>query len=258
MSIVAKNVIMPGKYNNYLVGGNLCNAFAIGEIGSMDDFFIVASEPSIESYYPMITANILDSEGNVLFRLVKNMLLINPGHCSKIVGDHVGYEIHDSANTLIFRISTKFEYNESLKDKLFITTIGGNFYNKAKELVFRATSGTEEESIESFCKHALGFSGGLGIVQNYSKAEMDIVKLALLSKGSIHQHLTGEFLKKEIDFEGKYIHDAVMRNCRITIREGDFSFGNNLEISGCTINMIERAGRVLEFIKVVEKGNKPS
>ena len=61
MSTLIRNVMNPGKYNNYLIGGNLCNAFALGEIGSLDDFFIVGAEPDDESNYPLITANILVS-----------------------------------------------------------------------------------------------------------------------------------------------------------------------------------------------------
>jgi hypothetical protein len=80
---------MPGRFNNYLIAGNICNAFALGEIGSKDDFFLLGAEPEDESNYPLLTGNILDSDGNVLFRLVRNVLGINPGHCSKIFGDHV-------------------------------------------------------------------------------------------------------------------------------------------------------------------------
>jgi hypothetical protein len=255
MSLYVKNVVMPGEYNNYLIGGNLCNAFAVGEIGAVDDFFMVGTEPSDESSYPIITGNILDSEGNVLFRLVRNTLHINPGQCSKIVGDILGYEIHDSAGKMIFRISTKYEYSERLKRECFVTTIDGNFYDKAKQLVFSATSGSDAERIEAVGKCALGFSGGFGIVQNYSKDEMDIVRIALLSKGSIHQRLTGEYIEKEIDFEGKYIQQARLIKCRITITEGNFFQGSNNEIGNCSINFLEKAGRIYNFVKLIDKGN---
>ena len=82
-----RNSIMAGKDNNYLVGGNIVGAFVVGEVGSADDFFLVGVEPEQESNYPLLTGNILDSEGNVLFRLVRNVLMLNPGHCSKILGD---------------------------------------------------------------------------------------------------------------------------------------------------------------------------
>lgn len=109
MSILIKNRFMLGQFNNYLIAGNVCNAFALGELGSQDDFFLVGAEPEEESSYPLLTGNILDSEGKVLFRLVRNVLFLNPGHCSRILGDHVGYEIHDSSGVPILKVRTLFE-----------------------------------------------------------------------------------------------------------------------------------------------------
>jgi len=34
MTVLVKNQFMPGKFNNYLIAGNVCNAFVIGELGS--------------------------------------------------------------------------------------------------------------------------------------------------------------------------------------------------------------------------------
>lgn len=106
---LVRNVFMQGRYNNYLVGGNVCNAFALGDLGSPEDFFLVGAEPFDESNYPLLTGNILDSDGKVLCRLVRNMLVVNPGHCSKILGDHIGYEIHDGNGNLIFKVATRFQ-----------------------------------------------------------------------------------------------------------------------------------------------------
>jgi len=54
-STLVRNVLVQGKYNNYLVGGNICNAFALGDLGSTDDFFLVGAEPLDESNYPLLT-----------------------------------------------------------------------------------------------------------------------------------------------------------------------------------------------------------
>lgn len=129
-NLLISNTFQLGKYNNYLIGGNICNAFAIGELGSLDDFFLLGIEPDIESNYPILTGNILDSEGNVLFRLVQNTVVINPGHCSKILGNHVGYEIHDSNGQLTFKVSTMYERLPNSQEEGFVTTISGNFYDK--------------------------------------------------------------------------------------------------------------------------------
>src|SRR4051812_19105762 len=86
-----------GEFHRYVIGGNGCGVFALGKIGASDDFFLVGAEPDEEAAsYPLLTGNFLDGQGNVLFRLVRNVLSINPGHCSKILSDRIGYEIHDA------------------------------------------------------------------------------------------------------------------------------------------------------------------
>ncbi len=256
MGQLVRNIVVPGKYNNYLLGGNLCNAFAMGEIGASDEFFLVGCEPSTESLYPLLTGNIMDSEGKVLFRLVRNILQINPGNCSKILGDHIGYEIHDSSGKMIFKISTKYEYNDALKDHCFISTIDGNFFDKSGKLLFQATSGSEKEALTSFGKHALGFSDGFGLVQNYSKDEIEVARIALSSQGTIHQKLTGEHNDRQIDLDGKYIQEAKLIRCQLTIRDGNFYLGSNNTIRECQIKFTERARTVYQFSKLIEKGNK--
>ena len=104
MTFMRRNLLMPGRFNNYLVGGNLCNAFTVGSLGAADDFYLIAAEPSEESSYPLLTGNIIDSEGNLLCRLVRNVLTLNPGDCSKLLGDAIGYEIHDAAGQFVFPV----------------------------------------------------------------------------------------------------------------------------------------------------------
>jgi hypothetical protein len=78
MAILVSNLINPGRFNNYLIGGNLTNAFCVGALGSTDDFFMIGAEPADESSYPLLTANVLDSEGQLLFRLVRNVITFQP------------------------------------------------------------------------------------------------------------------------------------------------------------------------------------
>jgi len=206
MTTLVGNIFQPGKDNNYLVGGNLCNAFALGELGSQDDFFLIGAEPEGETNYPLLTGNILDSDGKVLFRLVRNTMVINPGHCHKILGNHIGYEIHDSDGKLIFKVSTKFEKVSRLDEECFVTTISGNFFNKDGELVFRASSGGEYERIESKVKSIFGFPGGF--LQGYSEDEIKQAEIALLSKGAIHRVLSGSFSKESVLLDGALISNA--------------------------------------------------
>jgi hypothetical protein len=106
------STIIPGKYNNYFIAGNITNAFVLGEIGNMNDFFLIGSEPVGESSYPLLSGNILDSEGKRLFTLERNEITINPGHCSKIIGNSTEYEIHDFKDTLILKVWNCFRYDK--------------------------------------------------------------------------------------------------------------------------------------------------
>ena len=219
VAILANNLIQPGPYNNYVLAGNLCNAFALGSIGAADDFFLVGAEPPDESSYPLLTGTLLDSEGNVLFRLIRNSLTINPGHCSKIVGDHVGYEIHDSAGELVFKVETRFTQPQGFDEECWVTTLAGTFYDRLGNVVFRAHSG-EEEHLEAHGKGAFGFSGGFGIVMGLTEPEVEVARVALMTQGSVHEVIKGELKDVAFDLDGKAIIDATVTNCTINISTG--------------------------------------
>lgn len=221
-STLAGNIIMQGKYNNYLVGGNICNAFALGNLGSAEDFFLIGAESPDESNYPLLTGNILDSEGNLLFRLVRNMLVINPGHCSKILSNQIGYEIHDGNNKLIFKVATSFERLPNTDEECFVTTITANFYDKNGELVFKALSGDEDERIESNVKSVFGFSNGFGIVQGLDENELNIAYTMLSSGGAIHKVMSGLIADQEISLDGVALLNAQVNNCKINVTSGEF------------------------------------
>lgn len=257
MSTLIRSSFMPGRYNNYLIGGNLCNAFALGEIGSMEEFFMIGSEPTDESNYPMITANILDSEGNVLFRLVKNVLVFNPGHCSKILGNHIGYEIHDSEGNMVFKISTKFEEIPQLQDFCYITTIEAKFFNKKGEMVFLATGGGQNERIEAKCKSAIGFSGGFGLVMDYSEEELEMVRISLSTMGELNERITGNHTGKKIHLDGKFVKNATLSDCEIIIEDGSFLLGENCTITSCSFNFMGKAGNIFNLVKQLEQQGKP-
>lgn len=220
-NIIGGNVIMPGKYNNYFVGGNICNAFALGELGSDDDFFLIGAEPPDESSYPLLTGNIFDSEGNLLFRLVRNVLVINPGHCSKIISDHIGYEIHDGNGNFIFKISTVFgKLGNNVES--YVTTFSANFYNNKGEVVFKAGSGGENDYIEASTKAVFGFSGSFGLVQGFDKNELDIASLMLSTGGSINKVISGNIYNKEVSLDGVALINAIVDKCNINISTGEF------------------------------------
>lgn len=253
-SLLVQNVLMQGRFNNYLIGGNVRNAFTLGDLGSTDDFFLVGAEPFGESNYPSLTGNILDSEGNILFRLVQNMLVINPGHCSKILSDHVGYEIHDGNGQLIFKVATRFEKLPHGGDECFVTTISANFYDRTGRLVFKAHSGDKDERIESSVKSAFGFSGGFGLVQGLDNDEISIARAMLSTGGAIHRILTGSIAGKDVSLDGAAVLNAQIDNCTVQVSTGEFiilgkdnSFTNcNFAFTGAAENIRQLVTRLAE------------
>ncbi len=251
MTTMVGNVIIPGRFNNYLIAGNVCNAFALGELGSSDDFFLVGAEPPDESPYPLLSGNILDTEGHLLFRLVRNLLVLNPGHCSKTIGDLLGYEIHDSAGKMIFKVRTVFDKLPGHPEGEFITTISANFCDKKGRVVFTANSGEAGERIEASLKAAFGFSGGsFGIVQGLTNEELDFTRIVLATRGVVHQRLSGEIEGQEIVLDGKALHNAHIKHCKITIRTGEFAaYGPDNRLENNQIVFEGPASNVFDLIK---------
>jgi len=248
-SILVKNVLMQGRFNNYLVGGNVCNAFTLGDLGSEEDFFLVGAEPVGESNYPLLTGNILDSEGNVLFRLVQNMLVINPGQCSKILSDHVGYEIHDGNGQLIFKVATRFEQLPRGGDECFVTTISANFFNKNGKLVFKAHSGDADERIESSVKSTFGYSGGFGLVQGLDKDAIDVARAMLSTGGAIRRVLTGPISGEDISLDGAALINAQIEKCTVRVSTGDFAvLGKNNSFEHCNFAFSGAAENIKQLV----------
>jgi len=230
MTLMRRNLLMAGRFNNYLVGGNLCNAFVVGSLGAPDDFFLIAAEPSEESSYPLLTGNIIDSEGNLLCRLERNILTLNPGDCSKLLGDAIGYEIHDAAGQFVLRINTRF-FNVEGVGESYVTTIEGQFFDKTGAVVFDASSDEDGPRLVANTKLALGFAagGGFGLVQDYAEEELEIARIALATGGTVYEALRGVVDGIEFSLDGKALLNAVVANCHIHVKTG------NWEMSGCAL-----------------------
>lgn len=241
----------------YLVGGNVINAFALGNIGSPDDFFIIAAEPSSDSNYPLITGNFLDADGNFLFRLVQNTLTVNPGHCSKILSDRVGYEIHDSDDNLILKLSTRFGVAPRRIQESWITTIEGNFYNKNRNLLVQANG--MAGFIESSANGVLGFrNGGMGIQYGLNEAELEVTKLALSSHGKIFQPLSGVIENAQIDLDGKVIMPGtVIRRCQVVLKNGNFKILGQVNFEYTGFELRDEAEMLAKIFGIPIQGPPP-
>lgn len=245
-NIVASNVIFPGKYNNYVVGGTVCNGFAVGSIGSITDFFIVASEPEEESNYPLITGNFLDSEGNVLFRLVENTLSVNPGKCQKILSDHVGYEIVDSNGVQIIKVQTLYERLPELGGECFVTTIEGQFHDSSGSLVAQAGGAEGNITLAPSTKSAigLGVGGSFGIVQNFENEELELLRFVVGTKGKVHKVLSGSIESQSVSLDGCLLSNVSLNNCDIQVVSGEFVLGDSVSITNCRFSFYGPAGQI--------------
>ena len=240
------NVWSWGEYNTYNIGGNTCKTFAIGTPGAEEDFFLVGSEPPADSSYPMLTGNVLSSDGEPLFRLVQNQLIINPGHCSKTIGNHVGYEIHDVNDQLIFRVETRYVANaHATVGGNWITTLHGSFYNRNKELVFSAKPKEEGGGIEASATFLCGADKG-GIAFSNMNPDANALAAAMIAtRGKIHGILRGVIEGQEVVLDGKALIDCHFRDCTLIVREGSFVCRGRIDIdAGCTLRFANNAENV--------------
>jgi len=248
----------PLGLNSYLIAGNVCNAFALGDVGSEDDFFLIGAEPSEESSYPLLTGNILDSEGKVLFRLVQNVLVINPGRCSKILGNQIGYEIHDAAGNLILRLHTAFEALPGTLEKSFVTTITANFYDRTGSLVFRANSGQPDERIESSVRTLLGFSNGVFSFASGVSPQDEMIRaaIALESHGAIHKVITGTITSKDLPLDGALVLNANIINSTLRLETGHFDMAGSNQFVNVIFLCTGPAARIKDLIRLVDASQK--
>jgi hypothetical protein len=252
MSVLARHQFTRGRENNYAIAGNICNAFALGDIGSSQDFFLVGIEPRDESNYPLLTGNILDSEGNVLFRLARNVLVFNPGNCSRIFGDHIGYEICDDHNNVIFRVRTVWEKLPGLDEETFVTTLTANCYDKDGRLVFRANTGGADEQLEGNVKCAFGFAGEFDFVQNMNEQELSLLRSVLGSRGAVHELITGSLDGQEIILDGKALMNAYITNCLVHVKTGEFAALGNVNFDNCRIIFHEAADNIKNLVVALQ------
>jgi hypothetical protein len=248
-TVIAANRMCANDFSNYHIGGNICNAFAIGEIGAPDDFFLVGAPATQVDDYPVLTGNFLDSEGNPLFRLVRNVLVVNPRNCSKMRGDHIGFEIQDGEGNSVFKVESLYE------NGAYRTIITGTFYGKGGHEVARADKG--ELSWNGIQKMVMGFTGsGFGIVVNLDDQEIEVAKWCIASSGEIHQILKGEIVGQNIDLDGKLLVDVTLRDCHARIISGNFMILGNLSMIETQVNYEGPAARIHMFA-VAMNSQKP-
>ena len=258
MPSFANNSYCPGRFHDYVIAGNTCNAFCIGEIGSEDDFFLIGCEPEPDSNFPMLTGNILSSEGEKLFSIVRNVLKNEHGLYSKVISNRVGYEIHDVNGKKILGVETVCFPENWHPDSKWKTTIYGQFHNKNGQLVFSANSGAEDERIESQSKHAFGYNrGGFSHIWNLSSDELMLALVALERRGTIYQIMRGDFVNEEIELDGKLLVDVNFDSCHIHVRSADFVLLGGT-IQNCRVDFHDDYARLRNMVLALERTKRVS
>jgi hypothetical protein len=228
----------------YFVGGNACNAFCLGNIGIEDDFFLVGAEADAETNYPMLTGNFFSSEGEFLFRLVRNVLTINPGQCSKIIGDHIGYQIRDSAGEEILTVRTTWTGMDGPSPKL-VTTLAGKFYDRSRKLVVHAKSG-KESGVDLDTKMILGWPTGFWTFKP-TEVERMMLSIALATGGAVLRPMTGRIADMTIKLDGKFLWNVEITNCDIHVHSGNWRMEGKCHIHHNRIVYFDDARRIVEL-----------
>lgn len=248
----------PNPFHSYRVAGNACNAFAVGEIGSDDDFFLVGALPPDESSYPLLTGNVLSAEGKPLFRLVRNVLESNPGGCTKVLGDGLGYEIRDAAGALVLKVSAQIERPADAPSGTYVTTVTGNFHDKSGRSVFNIGAG--DDQIASDLKGMFGLSG-FGVVGKaigkMSETETEVAKAVIQSGGSNHRVLKGPIKGQTVELDRVALCDAQLSECTINVRSSSVAFiGSKTAFHSCEVNFFDGSAVLKNLIAHVLREGK--
>jgi len=245
--VIHGNILRRDNSNgDYVIGGNLCDSVVLGSPGVEDDFFLIGVPSLEEEGHPLITGNFLDSEGNPLFLLVQNTLVVNPSHCSKVTTDGIGYEIHDSNGKPIFKVKTAWEADHNAHGR-YVTRLEGTFFGKGGKVVCKAD---DELTASPGLHFAIGSMFG-----NLTPEEIETARVLIMSGGAIHERLSGTFVDHEIQLDGKLLTNVTLSDCRLHVKFGTFLIGDNVTMKGCKIVPEFPASQVLELIKVFSSNN---
>jgi len=206
---------------------------------------MVGSPAASVEGWPVITGNFLGADGKGIFRLVRNVLAVNRGGCSKIPGKQIGFEIHDAEGKAVLKVGTKFRKELGAKG-MFVTTIQGTFYNAAGETVAgRGIAG----ALEDGCPGAFGFSGSWGMMAGISEKQLQFATACVLSEGAIHEVVTGVIQNQDIDLDGRIFVDATIKNCKCRIRYGNFMFQGKCSVTENKMEVLPPARNVYGFFR---------
>ncbi|CAN5454887.1 hypothetical protein BH09PLA1_BH09PLA1_24470 [soil metagenome] len=220
--VAALKLISTTAYSNYAVAGVLSNAFAVGNVGAGDDFYLIGAPPEVGSHLPLISGIFFDSSGQLLCRLERNVLASNPAGCEIVRGNHLGYDVRDAQGNLVLNVHTRWQMAPEI-GRSFVTTVTGRFYDRAGALIGQARGGAEDA--RSFgLPAAFGFTGaGLGMNVGFDERQIALVTVTMAAGGKYYEPLSGMIENQTIWLDGKLITDGTeITQCRLILESGDF------------------------------------
>lgn len=244
--------VCANEFSNYLVGGNLCNAFALGEVGSASDFFLVGAPPEPGIGYPIITGHLLDSAGKPLVRIVRNALLENPGGCTRKSDPlRPGFEIADASGKTVLKVQT------SLAGVGMVTTLEGEFFNQRGEIAASLAEGGLSSG-KSPVRVAMGLTPtGFGMGMNLNPEALEAARWCLGSGGTIHRLQRGEISGQDLNLDGSLFIDATIRQCRLTGATLDFAFSGKINLADCQLHFDGKAAQIFRLAQLIMSQSPP-
>lgn len=197
--------ISPNAFSNYAVGGVLTNAFAIGDVGASDRFYLIGSPAEFGAQQPTITGVLCDASGGMLCRLERNAIVANPGGCEIVRTNQPGFKVRDAHGKVVLHVQTKRRAVPGIGDS-FVSTITGPGVVVDREY---AAFGFNDAGVT---RHA-----GLDDLQR-------IIAIVTMSAGGKHfEPLRGRMDSQTVYLDGKVITDGTeITSCRLVIETGDF------------------------------------
>lgn len=230
--------------STYLVAGQGCTAFAVGEAAQQTDFFLAGCEPDFESNFPLLSGLLFDAQGQLLCRLVRNVLAYNPGGCTRVFSEGMGYEVLDKGGKLVLEVETTLKALPGETEEKFVTTLAGKFYNQAGQVAFEAKDGHEGEQLAEGVKRCYGSQGKLTLAEGYSEAEVQVIAAMLGTRGRIAEVMGGKHEDEEFLLDGKALVDAHLLKCKVHVQSGIFARFGECKVENCEIIFHDQAANI--------------
>jgi hypothetical protein len=219
--------------------------FAIGDVGSAEDFFLVGTTDEDASGYPLLTGTLIGTDGNVLCRLWRNRLTDNPGRCTKSFGPGAGYEIRDAPGAVVLRVETEHEEGASA----FVTRLTGTFTDRAGHVVAMSQPVDGLLAAED-ARFAAAWQGqSFAHVANMAEQERLIAGIAVASGGRAWEVVRGRVEGRDFLLDGKILVDATLARCSLHVATGHVAMVGSVRIeAGCNLTYSGAAYNVAQLV----------